>query len=72
MNESYLSASQLPEPEPLLTGPEQFRLLSVVLRLESYDVRDVLRVLFSSRALGLAAGRAAGMALVELLIPQVV
>ena len=51
---------------------EQFRLLSVVLRLESYDVRDVLRVLFSSRALGLAAGRAAGTALVELLIPQVV
>jgi len=46
--------------------------LSVVLRLESYDVRDVLRVLFSSRALGLAAGRAAGTALVELLIPQVV
>ena len=54
-----------PEPEPLL-------LLSVVLLLESYDVRDVLRVLFSSRALGLAAGRAAGTALVELLIPQVV
>ena len=69
MNESYLSAAHT-GTVPL--GLEQFQLLSVVLRLESYDVRDVLRVLFSSRALGLAAGRAAGTALVELLIPQVV
>ena len=61
-----------PQTGTVPLGLEQFQLLSVVLRLESYDVRDVLRVLFSSRALGLAAGRAAGTALVELLIPQVV